>query len=72
MLSLVCELQSFQEVLYFQVIVGTDHAEGIPRLIGKICFLEETQDEVLVKEFKLWGNKIHFRCGIILICVLKK
>lgn len=49
MLSLVCELQSFQEVLYFQVIVGTDHAEGIPRLIGKICFLEETQDEVLVK-----------------------
>ena len=45
-LSPVCELQSLQQELHFRVAVGTDHVEGISRLVGKICFLEKNRHEI--------------------------
>lgn len=45
-LSPICELQSLQQELYFRVTVGTDHIEGISRLVGKIRFLEKSRHEI--------------------------
>lgn len=45
MLASVHEVQSLEQVLYLRLTVGTDHVEGISRLIGKICFLEKNQHE---------------------------
>lgn len=46
--------------MHLRVTVGTDHIEGIARLIGKICFLEKNQHERKKSRMKdsVVGNKI--------------
>lgn len=41
----VCELQSLEQALYLRLAVGTDHVEGISRLIGKLRFLKKNMKQ---------------------------
>lgn len=66
--SSVRELQSLEKVLYLRITVGTDHIEGISRLIGKICFLETTnmkEKKKKVQELKSFSYGVTKACFLL-------
>lgn len=60
--------------MYLRVTVGTDQVEGIPRLVGKICFLEKNQQKnlKLIKDFSYAQQNHSFIIMTILIHKVEK